>query len=393
MQLTVPKLLSLLNSNKEFLDALFVKRAMGINESLLSTFTNEATIQLLLNNNLIIQDEGVVELEDEVLSFFENILGLNEEIEIGKVGELIENITQYIHFYSLAKQSELKQKYLNKLDRVLKKIPLIINRNLLKLYSHIHITYKSASEHAIKKAELDLYKGMLQKLLHIDEILEHTLAVEKDFFNHTAPQKTLNLYFALKLSLDSMRISLLDLQRQVVDYINLISPDVGFIKHITTLKTLKNNFELFNKTNLKEVVVSTQTPTSFLNRRHYTTQLKHLYACSVDFAEFVSEYQLKSAYKTTPEKVNQTINETLLTPTQEIEYVVDFESLHQHFLESSDDLYTFVMQQTANETVEDGITLFCNMATLYAKEYHFSDNFATKDGYTHLLIRSTHDRT
>jgi len=185
-----------------------------------------------------------------------------------------------------------------------------------------------------------------------------------------------------------LHISLIDLQRQVVDYINRVSLDTGFFKHITRLKELKNSYELTERTNIKERISETITPLAFLPKIMVSTPLEKEYAHSIEFNEFVLDWYAQQNCNLPERKKAELIDDAFLQQVIENDFVINTDVLHEDFAQSSEDLFSFVMAYTFEEDIDYNkrIACYCDMAGLYAKAYYLSDDYGKDEQYEYLMI-------
>lgn len=388
MRMDVKRLLRMLSLESSLLEMLFIKRDSVVTLSQLQELAREGSVERLVESGLLVSDGSTVGLDEDIRTFFEAILDSSDEIEIGNIGELIDEIGSKITLFRNVSSSDLQQRYIRRIERVLKKIPMMISKSLIKLHQHIHLTYKSAEAYDAKRMELQYYKEKLELLTTIDTRLERTLTLEAGFFKNSVPQSTSTLYYELKAHMTQMRISLVDLQRQVVDYINKISPDVGFFKHITRLKALKNTYEIKEYTNIIEQVQKAPTALALLPKIAFSTQLEKEYAYSVDFSDFVERW-FQRRDKALPEKAPaDAIDEAYFDEDEVEEYMVDTQRLHEEFSVSKEDLFTFVIRKDFGfeQDLDARLSTYCDMAGLYAKAYVLTDETGKHGDYDYLII-------
>lgn len=337
---------------------------------------------------MLVVNDGLVELDEDFRTFLESVLDSNDEIEIGNIGEWIDDISHNILLYNNADTYERQQRFIKRIDRILKKIPVRISKSLIKLHQHIHLTYKSADAFELKRIELQHYKEKLEQLIAIDRRIETMLAAEADFFKNVAPQATSNLYYILKVYLTQMRISLVDLQRQVVDYINRVSPDITFFKHITRLKELKNAYEIKELTNIEECIKNSVTPLAFLPKIQFSSQLETTYGQSIEFGDYVEHWYEKYKKDLPIKDKAEAVDASYFDNNVIEEYVLDIDALHLEFKESAKDLFTFIIERNFKFELdfEERLSAFCDMAGLYAHEYILSDEYRTYNNYEYLVI-------
>ncbi|RLA71027.1 MAG: hypothetical protein DRG24_06015, partial [Epsilonproteobacteria bacterium] len=178
MQLTVKRLLKILSSERALLEMLFIKRDGIVSISHAKEFTKEGALEKLIESSLITTDSSVVELDEDLRTFLEAILDSSDEIEIGNIGELLDEISSKVALYHQMNSAEIRERYIRRINRILKRIPLMISKSLIKLHQHIHLTYKSADAYEVKKMELHYYKEKLELLIAIDTRIESTLTLE-----------------------------------------------------------------------------------------------------------------------------------------------------------------------------------------------------------------------
>jgi hypothetical protein len=388
LQLTVKHLLRMLASESDLLELLFAKRDDIVGYSQAQEFSREGGIERLSEGGLLVSDGSAVALDEDLRTFLETVLDSGGEIEIGNIGELLDEIGSKILLFNKSDSFEQQQKYIKRIERILKKIPQMISKSLVKLHQHIHMTYKSADAYELKRTELQYYKEKLELLIAIDTRIETTLNHEAPFFRNRVPQSTTHLYYDLKSHLMRVRISLVDLQRQVVDYINRVSPDVGFFRHISRLKQLKNAYEIREYTNIAERAREGAAPLALMPKLMFSTQLEREYAFSVDFAEYVEGW-FRRRHTPLPERQKaEAIDASYLEEEAVEEFVVDTEALHREFTQSDADLFGFIMAKSFGfeQDFEARLSLYCDMAGLYAKEYWLGDDFGAHDGYEYLMI-------
>ena len=388
MQFTVKNLFKTLASHADLLDMLFLKRESIVHFSQAQEYAKDGQIEYLAENGLLMNEASSVELDESLLTFLESVLGSNDEIEIGNIGELLSDMSSKIALYNTSTSFQQRQKYMKRIDRILKKIPLMISKSLIKLHQHIHLTYKSAEEHEVKLIELNFYKEKLELLKEIDTKIEERLKVEASFFKNQVPVLTSNLYFGLKSYLTQMRISLVDLQRQVVDYINKVSPDASFFKHMTRLKELKNSYEIYEHTNIEELAQKATTPFSLLPHLMFSTQLEKEYVYSVEFSEYVKRWLHRSKSAVSSRDKAKEIEASYFDDSSKKEFFINTEELHLEFKQTATDLFSYIMNKefTFEQSFDDRLSIYCDLAGIYSQEYDLSNEVKTYQNYEYLMI-------
>jgi hypothetical protein len=104
---------------------------------------NEDVVKLLLSKNIIRQSGTLLELDDQFLKFFEEILEVNEEINTSYINENIRQVKdEYMLYYLQASTDSDRFKYLKAVKSALRKIGRITMRNIVDLNRNIDNAFK-----------------------------------------------------------------------------------------------------------------------------------------------------------------------------------------------------------------------------------------------------------
>lgn len=388
MPQSVPQLLKLLAKNSALIEHLFVKRDAQVGLSYAQELARPHDIELLQQNRVITQSATNIELDESIRTYLEAALNTEDEIEIGNIVELVDELKSKIELFELTTEYQARQKHLKRIERILKKLPIMLSKSLNKLYMHIHLVYKSAKEHELKQKELSFYKQKLAHLIDVDTQINSALKEAQNFFKSASFAFATHYYYELKAYQTKLHISLIDLQRQVVDYINRVSCDTHFFKHIVHLKELKDSYEFTQRTNIYELLNQEKSPLSFTSKLHVHVPLDKNFAYSVEFEEFVLEHYRNEAQKHHTPHEAKAIDEKYLNATMQEEFVVDIHALHEAFAQSDDDLFNFVMQYDFAQDVayEERLGYYCDLAGLYGAHYTLTQEYDRDAHNTYLLI-------
>ena len=125
---------------------------------------NEDVIRLLLNKNIIVQNGSYLELDDQFLNFFEDILEVNEEINTSYINENIQQVREYATYYLQSNTESERFRYLRNVKSVLQKIGRSTLRNIVDLNRNIDNAFKTESNYKIKLTKLENYKRKLESI-------------------------------------------------------------------------------------------------------------------------------------------------------------------------------------------------------------------------------------
>jgi len=386
---TINRLLSVLYSERKVFESLFEKRnrLVGVHE--IASELGDEKLEYLINAEVLSLTDESIELDERVLSFFEEFLETNEDVEIGDVDELLINLKYNIELYQNEKDNEhARDRYLGKIRRILKKIPNMILKNLSLLQLHIGLTYKTQSSHKNKVLELTHYKSKLEKLMNIESKVQKSLSHEEYFFNTVSSHETVLLSLRLKVRLRELRVSLIELQKQVIEYINKTLHKQHFFEHIIKLKELKNTLEIKEKSNILSLFETETTPLFMLKPERFSTFLDTEEVYDFGFEEMVQKLQhLVPVQKASSVKADA-LDESFFDQEDEALFMIDTDALHEAFMNSQTDLFTFINEREfeVEQSLEEKIKLYCQLALMYESDYDFSDDREKIEEYDYLLI-------
>ncbi|MDF1881512.1 hypothetical protein JHD50_09395 [Sulfurimonas sp. MAG313] len=390
MIVDIKQLLSVLYTDRKLFEALFEKRNRLVGTHEVNSLIAEDKLDYLLNAEILIQSDDCIELDDRVLSFFEEFLETNEDVEIGDVDELLINLKYNIELYQNEKDNEhSRERYLAKIKRILKKIPNMILKNLSLLQLHIGLTYKTQSSHKNKILELEHYKLKLDKLMNIESKVQSSLSHEEGFFNTVSSHESVLLSLRLKVRLRELRISLIELQKQVIEYINKTLHKQHFFEHIIKLKEMKSALEIKEKTNILRLLKMETTPLFMSKPQRISTLLDTEEVYEFGFSEMVSKLKHIIVDKKVLASKAEELEDSFFEAEEQLTYMIDIQSLHDEFLGLSKDLFSFINEKDFEfeQSLEDKITLYCQLALMYESEYEFDENKRMKaEPYEYLYI-------
>lgn len=340
----------------------------------------DESIEFLKRYGVIRENTDFVELEDVYLKFFEEVLEVNEEINVASVKECIGNLNNAIDYYLSENNPSRKYGYLRDVKRMLRNIALTTLRNVIYLKRNIDNTYKNEPTFAIKK----------KKLVHLDEkrkdiavlINECERVIDEKqttFFIVAMDVQLKDIVTDVKLQLREVYHNLLELDRQIINYLNLIEYQNRLLQKVQKLKYLRDqmlldtNTDILAKLQVKNPVWMEPRPryrlkVSLSMLRNSEEGLKVL----KDIAKGKGNSRLKKGNLAEP------LTEEELTEQQQILQMVDVGEVKNAFMASGDNLFHFVMNYSGYRIKMDDeakLVLFCQIATQYLDELYVGDGY------------------
>ena len=112
---------------EKLLSEMFIKRkslAYRYDYALEMVDYKEEKIQFLIDHSVVYKNDDYIELDTQFLEFFENVLGVNEEINNSYINENIQNVRENIDYFLNEKNEIRKYNYLRFIKNTFKKIAL-----------------------------------------------------------------------------------------------------------------------------------------------------------------------------------------------------------------------------------------------------------------------------
>ena len=340
---------------------------------------DEARIQYLLDHEIIRQNGQFIDLDDQYVDFFEKVLDVNEEINIASINENISSIKENIEYYLSEDNENRKYSYLKNIKRILRKIGILTLRNVIDLRRNIENAFKNEPNYKIKKRKLE---NLDEKRTAIINLIEHSYELlnneEHTFFKVAIDEELHQIINELKYLLNESSHNLIEIEKQIIDYLNQIKIQARFIDKVKKIKYLKDQFFIEGDTNIKQVLSSK-------NEVLFETRVSEPLKLSVDFLntdEYVSETIKKIAIKFKNRKPVQleiagNISDEDLNMESEQENTINLEEIKNQFTATSNNLFDFVLNYNFNSQIEisDRVTIFCQIASLYEQELNIMEEY------------------
>ena len=380
---SLEELIRALDRERKLLQALFQDRKkLSFRYDLARELASkkDESIEFLRRYGVIRENADFVELEDVYLKFFEDVLEVNEEINVASVKESVGNLNNAIDYYLSENNPSRKYGYLRDVKRILRNIALTTLRNVIDLKRNIDNTYKNEPTFAIKK----------KKLVHLDEKRKDIAALinecervidekQTTFFMVAMDVQLKDIVTDVKLQLREVYHNLLELDRQIINYLNLIEYQNRLLQKVQKLKYLRDqmlldtNTDILAKLQVRNPVWMEPRPryrlkVSLSMLRNSEEGLKVL----KDIAKGKKNSRLKKGNLAEP------LTEDELTEQQQIQQMVDVGEVKNAFMASGDNLFHFVMNYSGYRIKMDDeakLVLFCQIATQYLDELQVGDEY------------------
>lgn len=340
----------------------------------------DESLEFLRRFGIIHENGDFVELEDVYLKFFEEVFEVNEEINVASVKESIGSLNAAIDYYQSEKNVTRKWSYLKDVKRILRNIALTTLRNVIDLKRNIDNTYKNEPTFVVKK----------KKLVHLDEKRKDIAALinecekvidekQATFFLVAMDVELKDTVTDVKLQLKEVYHNLLELDRQIINYLNLIEYQNRLFEKVQKLKYLRDQMLLETNTDIK-AKMDARNPVWMEPRPRYTLKVSLSMLRTTDTGLKILQDVAKGKSNDRLRKGNlaEPLTQEELTEQQKVQQTVDVSEVKTAFMASGDNLFHFVMNYSGYRKQmadEEKLVLFCQIAAQYHDELVISEEY------------------
>ena len=340
----------------------------------------DESLEFLRRFGIIHENGDFVELEDVYLKFFEEVLEVNEEINVASVKESIGSLNAAIDYYQSEKNATRKWGYLKDVKRILRNIALTTLRNVIDLKRNIDNTYKNEPTFVVKK----------KKLVHLDEKRKDIAALinecekvidekQATFFLVAMDVELKDTVTDVKLQLKEVYHNLLELDRQIINYLNLIEYQNRLFEKVQKLKYLRDQMLLETNTDIK-AKMDARNPVWMEPRPRSTLKVSLSMLRTTDTGLKILQDVAKGKSNDRLRKGNlaEPLTKEELTEQQKVLQTVDVREVKTAFMASGDNLFHFVMNYSGYRKQmadEEKLVLFCQIAAQYHDELVISEEY------------------
>ena len=345
-------------------------------------------IQYLIEHGVIRETGDFLEMEDVYVQFFEEVLEMNEEISVASVREHIGALRENIGYYLEETNEHRKQQYQSNVRKMLRRIGLRTLKNVIDLKRNVDVAYKQEPNYKIKKTRLENLDEKRQGIKQLIAECEKMMDTEVVFFRMATDPDMQRTVMDVRNDFTEADHNLLEIEKQIIEYINQIEQQSVLLKKIRRLKYLKDQLTWREDTNVVRAL-SADHPL-WMEKRPYNRIF-----LSVDMLRSNEEaYALirKIAGKNDVRRLARTeadpLDDAFLNDDTEEVSSVNTTELWNAFKAQGQHLFSFIRNYNYPQplTLNEHIVLYCQMATLHSDELRFTDRYETFENIEYVLI-------
>lgn len=374
--LNIKDLLSGIKREEKLLSEMFSQRTnLSFTYDMALKFVDydEWRIQSLIEHSVIRMNDRFLEIDYQYLHFFENILEVNDEISISYVNENLQHIKDNILYYYNERNENRKYSYLRTIKTTFRKIGDITLRNVIDLRRNIETTFKNEPNYKNKIAKLEKLDVNREAIINI--VFQTQQLINEDetaFFKSAFDEELHRLIIDLKIKLSESMHNLIEIEKQIINYLNQIKHQSGIIEKLRKLKHLKDQFVLDSQSDIKEIL-NDRNDLIFEPHPSYSLKLSIDYLMNSDEAlESIKTVAKRIVHPKAPTTLlAESISDDYLDHLTEENLDVDLIELKNEFVQSSDNLFEFILAYPFNKPLEfeDKVSLFCQLVSQYDHDF------------------------
>jgi hypothetical protein len=226
-------------------------------------------------------------------------------------------------------------------------------------------------------------------------LIQQTLTLineeEITFFNRALDEELNRIIIELKHQLGECSHNLIEIEKQIIDFLNQIKQQGKFLEKLRKLKYLKDNFTIEAETDIKQIV-SNKNHVIFEGRTNQSLNL------SIDFLResekafeaikrIAKQHKDKLLFKL---EIADSISNEYLENSIEEEIMINLEEVRNRFVATSDNLFNFILNYDFSKDVDfnERVTIFCQIISQYEQELKIKDNFQITNGIEYAMVFS-----
>jgi hypothetical protein len=390
---SIKELLSTLVREHKLLTEMFEKRktlSYKYDLALVMVDYNEERIQYLISHSVLRQNGSFLEIEEQFKDFFEQVLEVNEEINTSSINSNIQNVKENILYYLKENNEIRKYDYLRKVKNALRKIGNITLRNVVDLKRNIDNTFKNEPTYTIKKLRLEILD---KKRIDINSFIEQTYKLiseeEQSFFKSALDDELNRVITQLKLQLNECRHNLIEIQKQIIEYLNQIKYQSGVIEKLRQLKYLKDQFTIRADTNIDSVILKNDDVIFEANPSYpLKLSLEYLQSDNEAYTSILKiAKRIKSVIKIKLPLAGK-ISSEYLQPNVEEEIQINLEEVRNSFIASGNNLFDFVLAYNFEKELsfDEKVTVYCQLISQYDSSFALTEKYNSQQEIEYAMV-------
>lgn len=339
---------------------------------------NEQRLKKLVDYGVIVESGNALEIESDYLNFFEEVLNVNEEISVLSVQECINTLKENIGYFLQETNPNRKAGYQDSVRQLLKKTGFRTLKNVVDLKRNMDNTYKQEPNYVIKKKKLQNLDEKSNSIRTMISECEKLMDNEHAFFIMANDPHMAKTCSDVKHDFVEAYHALMEIDRQIISYINQIDLQNQLYKKIRKLKYLQDQLLIKTDTNLVKVLEE-RNPLWMESRQYNKIRLSlEMLRENNQVVKLLRRIAERDGIqKTSRTEAVPLTEDDLQEHTRQLKEV-DSAEVWNAFLASSYNLFDFILKYDfkVKRSIEEHATLFCQLVILHPDECRITSEYA-----------------
>ena len=340
---------------------------------------NETRLKRLVDYGVLVETGNTIEIESDYLNFFEEVLNMNEEISVLSVQECINTLKEHIGYFLQENNVNRKAGYQDSVRQLLKKTGFRTLKNVVDLKRNMDNAYKQEPTYNVKKQRLKNLDEKSHSIRAMIKECEKLMDTEQAFFIMANDPHMAKTCSDVRHDFVEAYHALMEIDRQIIVYINQIDLQNQLYKKIRKLKYLQDQLLIKTDTNIVQVLED-MNPLWMEGRQYSKIRLSlEMLRENEDMAKMLRRIaERNGVQKTARTEADPLTDEDLQEHVQQLKEV-DPAEVWNAFAASGYNLFEFVLAYNykVERNIEDHATLFCQLVILHADECKLTGDYAT----------------
>ena len=388
---SIEELTKTLSREQRLLSEMFEKRKLmkfPVGLALELVGGSEARLRKLVDYGVLVEAGSTLEIESDYLNFFEEVLNVNEEISVLSVQECINTLKENIGYFLQESNPNRKAGYQDNVRQLLKKTGFRTLKNVVDLKRNMDNTYKQEPNYIIKKKKL---QNLDEKSHGIREMIgecEKLMDNEHAFFIMANDPHMAKTCSDVRHDFVEAYHALMEIDRQIISYINQIDRQNKLYIKIRKLKYLQDQLLIKTDTNLVHVLEERNH--IWMESRQYNKirlSLEMLRENEQVIALLNRIARRNGMHKTTRTEAAPLTEDDLKEHVLQLKEM-DSTEVWNAFLASGYNLFEFILRYDYKtiRSIEDYAFLFCQLVILYPDDCRMTGEYAVYQDIEYPII-------
>lgn len=388
---SIEELTKTLSREQKLLSEMFEKRKLmkfpsGIALNLVGG--SEGRLKKLLDYGVLVEAGNNLEIESDYLNFFEEVLNVNEEISVLSVQECINTLKEYIGYFLQETNLNRKAGYQDSVRQLLKKTGFRTLKNVVDLKRNVDYAYKQEPNYIIKKKKLQNLDEKSHSIRSMIRECEKLMDNEHAFFIMANDPHMAKTCSDVRHDFVEAYHALMEIDRQIIVYINQIDQQNKLYKKIRKLKYLQDQLLIKVETNLPQVLEERNH--LWMESRQYSRirlsiEMLRENDQIVNLLRRIAERNgMRKTARTEAEPLTEDELRNHVRRLKEL----DSTEIWNAFVASSYNLFEFILNYDykVKRNIEEHAALFCQLVILHPDECRITGEYAIYNDLEYPII-------